>query len=327
MPSKSLHNVTAVPIKGPPFYIYRMTRLISIVAGLAMLLSACSSDSGHVARKHFLWKVSDSNSSVFLLGSVHFADPSFYPLDSVIEGAFAASPYLAVELDVSDESVVSQIAAQSAKYAFLEEGRTLGQVLPAGLKASLDSLCRAWKIPSDALERLKPWAVAMSMQAVGIQYLGLNPELGIDIHFLRQAHAQGKEIVSLETVEEQVAALAGTGAADSVGVYYLRGVLHEIGKLDSILAGYVRAWEDGDDTYFAAIMEKEFTPEGESNPLLEREILERIYFSRNRKMAEAVSEFLEKDKSVFAVVGAAHLVGKESVVENLRRRGYKVVKM
>ena len=300
---------------------------MSIVACLAMLLGACSSDGGDAPGRLFLWKVSDSNSSVYLLGSIHFADSSFYPLDSVIEGAFAASPYLAVELDVSDESVVSQIAAQSAKYAFLEEGRTLGQVLPAGLKVSLDSLCRAWKIPSDALDRLKPWAVAMSMQAVGIQYLGLNPELGIDIHFLRQAHAQGKEIVPLETVEEQVAALAGTGVADSVGVYYLRGVLHEIGKLDSILAGYVRAWEDGDDTYFAAIMDKEFTPEGESNPLLEREILERIYFSRNRKMAEAVSEFLEKDKSVFAVVGAAHLVGKESVVENLRRRGYKVVKM
>ena len=31
--------------------------------------------------RHMLWQVSDSNSSVYLLGSVHFADPTFYPLD------------------------------------------------------------------------------------------------------------------------------------------------------------------------------------------------------------------------------------------------------
>lgn len=300
---------------------------MSIVACLAMLLGACSSDGGDAPGRLFLWKVSDSNSSVYLLGSIHFADSSFYPLDSVIENAFKASSHLAVEVDVSNDSVVSEIATQSQKFAALEEGRTLSGILPDNVKGPLDSLCRAWKIPSDALERLKPWAVAMSMQAVGIQYLGLNPELGIDIHFLRQAHAQGKEIVSLETVEEQVAALAGTGAADSVGVYYLRGVLHEIGILDSMIAGYMEAWKAGDDSLFAATMEMEFSLGDKTDSLLEREIVERIYFSRNRKMAEAVSEFLEKDKSVFAVVGAAHLVGKESVVENLRRHGYKVVKM
>lgn len=304
-----------------------MARLMSIVACLAMLLGACSSDGGDAPGRLFLWKVSDSNSSVYLLGSIHFADSSFYPLDSVIENAFKASSHLAVEVDVSNDSVVSEIATQSQKFAALEEGRTLSGILPDNVKGPLDSLCRAWKIPSDALERLKPWAVAMSMQAVGIQYLGLNPELGIDIHFLRQAHAQGKEIVSLETVEEQVAALAGTGAADSVGVYYLRGVLHEIGILDSMIAGYMEAWKAGDDSLFAATMEMEFSLGDKTDSLLEREIVERIYFSRNRKMAEAVSEFLEKDKSVFAVVGAAHLVGKESVVENLRRHGYKVVKM
>ena len=128
-------------------------------------------------------------------------------------------------------------------------------------------------------------------------------------------------------MEEQVAALAGMGANDSVGMYYLKSVLHEIGILDSMIAGYMEAWKAGDDSLFAATMEMEFSLGDKTDSLLEREIVERIYFSRNRKMAEAVSEFLEKDKSVFAVVGAAHLVGKESVVENLRRHGYKVVKM
>ena len=305
-----------------------MTRLISIVAGLAMLLSACSSDSGHVERKHFLWKVSDSNSSVFLLGSVHFADPSFYPLDSVIENAFKASSHLAVEVDMSNDSVVTEIATQSQKFAALEEGRTLSGILPDNVKGPLDSLCRSWNIPCENLDKLRPWAAAMTMLAVGIQFLGLDAELGIDVHFLQQAHAQGKGIIALETVEEQVAALAGMGANDSVGMYYLKSVLHEIGILDSMIAGYMEAWKAGDDSLFAATMEMEFSLGDKTDSLLEREIVERIYFSRNRKMAESIAEFLKQDNRVFIVVGAAHLVGKEeSVLELLRRRGYKVVKM
>lgn len=78
-----------------------------------LFLLGCTTTDKNPPKKHMLWKISDSNSSVYLMGSVHFADRSFYPLDTVITNAFDASDELAVELDMSDTAVVKDIAVQT----------------------------------------------------------------------------------------------------------------------------------------------------------------------------------------------------------------------
>ena len=52
---------------------------------------------------------------------------------------------------------------------------------------------------------------------------------------------------------------------------------------------------------------------------------EKIYKSRNVKMADRIARFLSEDRNVFVVVGAAHLVlDEDNVVDLLRRRGLTV---
>ena len=52
---------------------------------------------------------------------------------------------------------------------------------------------------------------------------------------------------------------------------------------------------------------------------------EKVYKSRNVKMAERIAEFLSEDRNVFVVVGAAHLVlDEDNVVDLLCRRGLTV---
>ena len=80
--------------------------LIYLLVIAFLLGCSTSKDEGG---KHFFWKVSDDNSSVYLLGSIHFADLSFYPLDSVIVNAFDRSDELAVELDIGDSSVIRRV--------------------------------------------------------------------------------------------------------------------------------------------------------------------------------------------------------------------------
>ena len=87
--------------------------LLLSCAGNAPRETAAPAPQSASTPQHFFWKVSDSNSSVWLLGSIHFADSSFYPLDSVIENAFVNAEELAVEIDVSDDSVSSEIASES----------------------------------------------------------------------------------------------------------------------------------------------------------------------------------------------------------------------
>lgn len=305
-----------------------MLRLFVAILCTLLFLTGCSALGDDSPKKHLFWKVSDSNSTVYLLGSLHFADSSFYPLDSVIENAFDRMEELAVEIDLSNDSISQHLALMSDQYGFFHDGRTLDSVIPASISLSLDSLCVAWKLPLGSFSRYKPMSVGMTVTAVGIMRMGYDGKLGIDVHFLKRARDAGKNIISLETVEDQVYALTGDDDSDSLGIFYLKTILRETPSLDSATRGMMRAWKMGDDSLFCLNMNLDTAQLSPADSLLKKEIDERIYYSRNRKMAESLAGFLANDRNVFVVVGAAHMVGDhDNVIDVLRAKGFTVEKL
>lgn len=274
--------------------------------------------------KHMLWQVSDSNSSVYLLGSVHFADSTFYPLDTAITNAFDHSDELAVELDMSDTAVFMEIARQTELRGKLKEGQSLAQVLPQDVKKQLDSICASWYLAPEVLYGYKPWSAAMTLSSLAIMRLGFDPNLGIDFFFLHAAQESKKKVVSLESAEDQIAVLVGEGLPDSLGIYYLRSTIGEMQVMDSSITLMMGAWIKGDDSLFREAMYME--PEGSAtDSLLDAQIEELVYISRNRTMADSVASFLTQDRKVFVVVGAAHMAGKgDNVLKLLRDKGFTV---
>lgn len=315
-----------------------MTKRIldKLILSACVLLCACAGsrdvaeNSASEKPKHFLWKVSDENSSVWILGSVHFADSSFYPLDSVIENAFVNAEELAVEIDVSNDSVSSEVVEQSTRQGMLPEGETLQSLLPATTWKTFDSVCTAWNVPSANFQRLRPWLAAMTISSVAIQRTGIDPNLGIDVVLLDRAATDGKAIVGLETADEQVSAVADTDDSDSAGVYYLQTTLREISELDSMVAWVLRAWKTGDDDLLRMVMNEDEDDscddcDSVAAQKFKDELEQKIYTSRNAKMAEKIAGFLAEDRNMFIVVGAAHLaLDKDNVIERLRARGLKV---
>jgi hypothetical protein len=292
------------------------------VAFVSVSLSGCSLKDK--PRQHFLWKISDQNSSVYILGSIHFADSSFYPLDSVIVNAFDRSDELAVELDISDSSVIKESVRLSSELGSLKDGMTLDMVLPEDVLYSLDSLCLAWYIPADFFYGFNPWTAAMNLSAVAIQRMKFDARLGFDLYFLMKAREK-KKIISLETVEAQVNTFTGKGFSDSVGIFYLKSLIQEVALIDSSMNMFKRAWKSGDASLFRTAMNLRAGELNHSDSLLLKKVNEFIYISRNRKMAESVEKFLAENRSVFVVVGAAHLVGsEENVIEILRHKGLTV---
>ncbi len=87
----------------------------------------------------------------------------------------------------------------------------------------------------------------------------------------------------------------------------------------------MRAWKTGDDSLFCAYMNLDTAQLSPVDSLFKKEINERIYYSRNRKMAESIADLLAKDRNVFVIVGAAHLAGNhENILDILRRQGFTV---
>ena len=274
--------------------------------------------------RHMLWQVSDSNSSVYLLGSVHFADSTFYPLDTAITNAFDRSDELAVELDMSDTAVFMEIARQTELRGKLKDGLSLAQILPKDVKKQLDSICASWYLAPEVLYGYKPWSAAMTLSSLAIMRLGFDPNLGIDFYFLHAAQEANKKVVSLESAEDQIAVLVGDGISDSLGIYYLRSTIGEMQVTDSSITLMMGAWIKGDDSLFREAMYME--PEGSAtDSLLDAQIEDLVYIARNKTMADSVAAFLAQDRKVFVVVGAAHMAGKgDNVLKLLRDRGLTV---
>lgn len=302
-----------------------MKNLFVIIVCILPLLAGCSASKSEGVQKHLLWKVSDSNSSIYILGSVHLADSSIYPLDTVIEETFNRSAELAVEIDMSDPSILQEIAVQTAGLGMLPDSMSLEKMLPDSLNNAIDSLCLLWGLPLNTFSRYKPWAATMTLLSLAIMRMGYDSDLGVDYHFLRRAHHTGKKIVSLETVEEQVWALTGEGVTDSLGIFYLMTSIQEMAELEAYVEKLMDAWKSGDDSLLAVAMEMESKEGNAADSSLQKQITDNIYTERNHRMAERLTAFLAEDRKIFVVVGAAHLAGKDdNVLDLLRRRGFTV---
>ncbi|MFN7140435.1 MAG: TraB/GumN family protein, partial [Limisphaerales bacterium] len=78
----------------------------------------------------------------------------------------------------------------------------------------------------------------------------------------------------------------------------------------------VRAWKTGD----ARGLDKLVHEQLKGYP----ELYQKLLVERNREWVTTLQKLLDNKEDVFVVVGAAHLVGTNSVVEMLKQRGVRV---
>lgn len=285
------------------------------------LLTSCSSIPYFFKDgNHLLWKVSDENSSVWLFGSIHFADSSFYPLPSEIENAFRNSTALAVEMDISDSETQEKTAEEFLKEGMFTDGRTLKDILPDSLWKTLDSISTTLGMKTENFLPMRPWMAATLIASAAIASTGIQQELGIDMVMLDSAYAQGKEIIALETPEEQVESLSKSeGSEETDGIAYLESTFREYSKLNQMIKEVISAWKRAD----VVSLQKSLSADQNMNES-EKRLNERMFNQRNKKMKKEILNFLENDKQVFVVVGVGHLILENNLLEMLSENGLKI---
>ena len=280
---------------------------------LAALLTA-TAVGAQAPAKHFLWSVNAPGSPPsYLLGSLHVLTADYYPLSARIEQAFAASTVLIVEADVDELSSPAILMSLMGK-AMLPDGKTLDQVVAADLYAAVMEQADKAGVPRAALQRLKPWMVALVLTAPVMQAAGFKAEHGVDKHFFDRAKKTGTERRALETVAFQFDRMDQMTASQQEAL--LRGTLEDLDSQTSNVKAMAQAWGKGD----TAALEKLLLPAIKSSP----DLYTRLLVERNANWVESVETCVKQKTSCFVVVGAAHLVGPDSLVAMLQKKGYTV---
>ncbi|WP_299585009.1 TraB/GumN family protein [uncultured Microbulbifer sp.] len=284
-----------------------ITLALIVFVGFA---SAAETDQG------ILWKATKKEKTVYLLGSIHLATEDFYPMRSRIERAYANSDAIAVEADVLavETDVITQ---QKIRMESVYHGeRSLRDDLPPDLYKKLQAWMHKRNIPEAIFIRQRPAIAMITMSMIEMQAYGLNPELGIDRHFLSKAKKDGKPVLELEGVLQQFQLLNGL---DNPALL-LQQTLEQLEDISTFLPQVTNAWKAGDqDTLNRLIILDGLTENPEYKPLYDK-----LFFQRNEKMAERIMSKAPNYSSFFVIVGAGHLVGQGSIVERMKKEGYKL---
>ena len=252
------------------------------------------------------------HASVVLLGSVHMAYPALYPLREAIEQAFVAADTVVVEVDIRDRNAL-RIQQLFLEAGTLPPGQRLRDRLSADTLSALESYLAARGLPMAAFGRLQPGLVVVTLSTLRLVELGLDPELGVEQHFLGRLRP-GQTVLELESAEQQVALLLDFPDADRL----LAQSLQQLEQAESLIDPLYRAWLAGDLDELDRLLLRE---ERAANPEFEP-VYEKLYDRRNIAMAERLQALLREEGNYFVIVGMGHLVGDKGIIRLLADAGF-----
>ena len=282
---------------------------------LASLLGTLAAQPGQARDRSILWAVEGRHNTVYLLGSIHVLRPGDGGLPGAAETAYDDAEQLVMEIDMDGEGADPAALVQAMqRTALLPDGVGLREVLGDDY-ASIGERAQQSGIDLALLDRFAPWFVAVTLLQAELARRGFTPELGIEQALAKRADDDGKPILGLETAEEQFGVMGSLPLEQQKR--FLLMTLEESGQIDAQLDELLAAWRHGDADALARVLSAEF----EEFPELYRPLTE----DRNRAWLGPLVDLLDDRDDYLVVVGALHLVGRNSVVELLEQRGYEVV--
>ena len=261
----------------------------------------------------FLWRISRDGRDSFLYGTIHAGRPEWFALGPRTEASLFRTGALALEINVTDPAVLGAL-----------RGAMQGppRALPAELVQSLRSAWAAECLPVADLAQGAAEMHVMQLAVAQAQRQGLFPLYGAESVLLMRSMRTERPVVGLESVQTQLAALMARDDAEAATM--VRETLAELQRPMAArsMERLARAWEVGD------LNELETYADWCDcvNTASEREAYSRLVDGRNPGMAEAI-ERIHADMSVFAAVGALHMVGSQGLPTLLKARGFKVTRM
>jgi uncharacterized protein YbaP (TraB family) len=279
-----------------------------------LLLALCCLALGALARAdtalHSLWELHGKHNTVYVLGSIHVLRPSDYPLAPAVLDAYRDSKSVFMEInpeEISSEQVQTEMLAG----ALLSDGKTLPEIMGPSRYSRAQSLAREIGVELSSFDQFAPWFAAEAISQMQLTQLGFAPQAGVEMYFLDRARADGKAVAGLETAHEQLALFENLSM--DAQAEYLVSSLEQAHDLPKEVEDMVRAWRRGDTSWF----ESELKSELGRDPILYQSLL----VARNRKWIARIEAMLNDDRNYLVIVGTAHLAGRDSVIDLLKKDG------
>ena len=260
-----------------------------------------------------LWQVSDSDTTVYLFGTIHILPANYQWETAKIRKAMAKSNELYVETIVDPKKPTELVAALTSLGYSKGLPPIADRVSPAK-RPLLEAAIAKSGIPRPAFDGMETWTAAFTLLGVQYRSIGLEGENGVEQTLKDSFGAQGKPIGQLETNAEQLGFF--DRLPEKAQRSLLEGAIEPSEAASQEFQQMLSGWVRGD----VASIARTFNHDLASTPELRDALLEQ----RNANWANWIERRMQKPGTLMIAVGAGHLAGDDSVLARLKGAGYRV---
>lgn len=271
----------------------------------------------------FLWVI-EGKTPQYLLGTIHVPDQRVLSLHPAIDRALSTADGLYVELNPQDQLAQLQVL-------ILPEGESTADALGPKTLKRIDSRLAA--INPDWSHKVLPsfriWAWPLILPSFMAQQRDPTSPV-MDAKLIQVAEERKLPVKSLENPKNQLRGFESLSKEEQI--LFLNLTLDDLeqeaqagqSSLDQLINVYLK----GDSERLQAIFTEEFENE-DASKVLNDKIMRAILFQRNEVMAKVIDTAIKKepDKIHLFAAGTAHFVVGPSVIDLLRKSGYKITRV
>jgi uncharacterized protein len=263
-----------------------------------------------------LWQVEKGTAAPsYVFGTFHVPDPRVEHLPARVENLFGTIDRLVLEVHPDE-------LGRAGDLALLPPGETLDRFLDAGTRSQLLEMGGEAGLPANAVLRMRPMMIAgvVSIPPRMIRRLAAGQQ-GVDLQLAKSAIGRGIPIYALESVEEQIDTLSAMEHGHEAEILRMTVALRS--QREEIYEQMLEAYLSGDILAFLDMTLETFRGEDEA---LAEVFMDEILYRRNRLFVTRLNRHLSDGNALIAV-GAAHIPGRDGVLDLLEAQGYRITRL
>jgi uncharacterized protein YbaP (TraB family) len=265
------------------------------------------------APKPALWQVSDSDTTVYLFGTIHLLPKESRWRTPVLDDAIGRSQGLFVETIIDEANPVG-LAQVMASLGFAANLPPIVERVAPAKRPLLEAAIAKSGVPRAAFDRMETWAAAFTLLGIQFRSIGLEGGEGVETVLKTAFKGAGKPVGQLETNREQLGFF--DALPEKAQRTLLEGSIESPVDMRTHFQGMLNAWLRGDVVSIA----KTFNEDLSASP----ELMDALIRRRNENWTRWIENRMKQPGTIMVAVGAGHLAGNGSVQQYLQRRGLKV---
>lgn len=266
------------------------------------------------AAKPALWAIADSDTTIYLFGTIHLLPADMQWRSAKFDQALANSQELVVETIVDDKNPTKLMSAM-ANLGLAKGLPPILERVPAAKRPALEAAIKKSGVPLPAYNGMKTWMAAFLLLSNQFRALGLSG--GVEGVLRNDFLARNKPIGELESNVEQIGFF--DKLPESAQRALLDGAMEEDGSMKTEFGRMLAAWSRGDVTGIAKTFDQDLATSPELRDVLIRQ--------RNANWSKWIGQRMAQPGAIMVAVGAGHLAGTQSVLQMLQKEGYKVTRL